>query len=180
MGRHKRRSWRHTLPAKKIYKKTINVPVVYTYGEGQNDFDVWELSITRAIERGGSWNWDLFGHWNGNKQRECHLCPKKLRFQSPILSNGQRNGLPASQTLKVDKNKSANILAHLFNFLNKWREVNTPKLEPIQETNWGSANILTQACPFRPYCWALLYLWIFTTWIGKEERMGKICRAIAF
>jgi hypothetical protein len=58
---------------------------------------------------------------------------------------------------------SANILAHLIDFLNKRREVNPPKnlqirsALPIQEINYGSSNILAQTCYFRQYYWALLY-----------------------
>jgi hypothetical protein len=57
-----------------------------------------------------------------------------------------------------------NMFAHLIDFLNKRREVNPPKNPqiraalPIQEINYGFANILAQTCSFRQYCWALLYL----------------------
>ncbi len=52
-----------------------NVPVVYM----ARDFDPGKF-ILRAIGRGGPWNWDFFGTWNGNERIRCHLSPKEKRF----------------------------------------------------------------------------------------------------
>ncbi len=40
---------------------------------------------------------------------------------------------------------------------------------PIQEVNYGSANILAQTFPFR-------HTVVFTSWIGKAGQRGEICR----
>jgi hypothetical protein len=72
--------------------------------------------------------------------------------------------------------------------MNKRHEVNPPKnlqiraALPIQEINYGCANILAQTCAFRQYCWALLYVCIFTSWIGKAVKFvetSPINKAVA-
>jgi hypothetical protein len=59
----------------------------------------------RAIERGWVLKLRLFWALKWQQAKRVTFGSKKSRFQSHILSNGQSNGLPASQSLKVDKNK---------------------------------------------------------------------------
>ncbi len=69
---------------------------VCLYGAGSMDLDGGK-SITRALWRGGPWNRDFFGPWNGNKLSECHLGLKKPLF---IVYKGKKDYLVCSGCLR--------------------------------------------------------------------------------
>ncbi len=75
-----------------VHSLTFNVPVVYM----GRDVWIWmgEKSIKRGVWRGWPWNWDFFGPWNGKEHSECHLGPKKSRFQGPPLQTPQEMDFP--------------------------------------------------------------------------------------
>jgi hypothetical protein len=81
---------------------------------------------------------------------------------------------------------SANKLAHPIDFLNKQREVNPPKNQqirsalPIQEINYRFRQYIGADVFFPPYSKALLFLWVFTSWIGKADRKVEIHRDFAY
>ncbi len=61
------------------------LPMFLLWGWSWTNGFGWGKSISQDVWRGGPWNWDFFGPWNGNERRECHLGPKKSQFQGPPL-----------------------------------------------------------------------------------------------
>jgi hypothetical protein len=89
---------------------------------------------------------------------------KKSRDTVPLIGDLMTNKQSGDKMFLSAYGIPACILAHLFDILNKRREVNPPKNPqiraalPIQEINYGCANILAQTCYFLQYYWALLFL----------------------
>jgi hypothetical protein len=62
----------------------INVPVVYMARDGK----MWAMSLTKAIGRGGLWNQDFFGPWNGNERSNVLLGGGAAVRSSPPIQLG--------------------------------------------------------------------------------------------
>ncbi len=108
------------------------------------------------------------------------------------VGSGKLNMLfPCKNTISVSPCYS--LINGLYNFLNRWCQVDPRKIcenlkysfskfgQPclIKKYKYDTANILEQSCFFYQYYWALLALWMFTSWIGKADWRGEIRQDIA-
>jgi hypothetical protein len=124
------------------------------------DLDVGK-AITRAVWRGGPWNRDFFGPWNGSERSECHLGGKKLRFQGPPLQTAQEIDFPPSKSIRPAPYTCIDVgCRYVRNIgLNKFMSTVEKATVTPHSSKTGETAVLKQVCDLgTDCCWWLVLL----------------------